>query len=62
MREAWTSRFRRFLDDSLGSLSELADLLRFAHDGEFLNDEAWAAGCNEMRDKAATLTWRLARP
>ncbi len=54
------AEFRRFLDYSLGSLSELAYLLRFAHDGEFLTDEAWAR-LQQMRDKAAILTWRLAR-
>ena len=54
------AEFRRFLDYSLGSLSELAYLLRFAHDGQFLSDEAWAR-LQQMRDKAAILTWRLAR-
>jgi hypothetical protein len=43
-----------------GSLSELAYLLRFARDGQFLTDEAWAK-LQQMRDKAAILTWRLAR-
>jgi four helix bundle protein len=52
--------FRRFLGYSLGSLSELAYLLRFAHDVQFLTDEAWAR-LQQMRDKAAILTWRLAR-
>ena len=54
------AEFRRFLDYSLGSLSELAYLLRFAHDTQFLTDEAWAK-LQQMRDKAAILTWRLAR-
>ena len=54
------AEFRRFLDYSLGSLSELAYLLRFAHDTQFLTDEAWAR-LQQMRDKAAILTWRLAR-
>jgi four helix bundle protein len=54
------AEFRRFLDYSLGSLSELAYLLRFAHDTQFLTDEAWAR-LQQMRDKAAMLTWRLAR-
>jgi four helix bundle protein len=52
--------FRRFLDYSLGSLSELAYLLRFAHDVQFLTDDAWAK-LQQMRDKAAILTWRLSR-
>ena len=54
------AEFRRFLDYSLGSLSELAYLLRFAHDTQFLTDEAWAR-LQQMRDKAAILTWRLSR-
>jgi four helix bundle protein len=54
------AEFRRFLGYSLGSLSELAYLLRFAHDGQFLTDEAWAR-LQQMRDKAAILTWRLVR-
>ena len=54
------AEFRRFLDYSLGSLSELAYLLRFARDSRFLTDEAWAK-LQQMRDKAAILTWRLAR-
>src|SRR6478609_9521998 len=52
------AEFRRFLDYSLGSLSELAYLLRFARDEQFLTDEAWAK-LQQMRDKAAILTWRL---
>ena len=54
------AEFRRFLDYSLGSLSELAYLLRFAHDTQFLTDEAWAR-LQQMRDKAAILTWPMAR-
>jgi four helix bundle protein len=54
------AEFRRFFDYSLGSLSELAYLLRFARDNQFLTDEAWAT-LQHMRDKAAILTWRLSR-
>ena len=54
------AEFRRFLDYSLGSLSELAYLLRFAHDTQLLTDETWTR-LQQMRDKAAMLTWRLAR-
>jgi len=54
------AEFRRYLDYSLGSLSELAYLLRFARDEQFLTDEAWAK-LQQMRDKAAILTWRLSR-
>ena len=53
------AEFRRFLDYSLGSLSELAYLLRFARDEQFLTDDAWTK-LQQMRDKAAILTWRLA--
>jgi four helix bundle protein len=52
--------FRRFLNYSIASLSELAYLLRFARDAEFLTDDAWKA-LQQLRDKAAILTWRLAR-
>jgi four helix bundle protein len=54
------AEFRRFLDFSLGSLSEVAYLLRFARDAQFLTDEAWA-NLQQLRDKAAMLTWRLSR-
>jgi four helix bundle protein len=54
------AEFRRFLNYSIGSLSELAYLLRFARDAELLTDEAWKA-LQQLRDKAAILTWRLAR-
>jgi four helix bundle protein len=54
------AEFRRFLDISLGSLSELAYLLRFAHDSKLLATQSWEALQN-LRDKAALLTWRLAR-
>src|SRR5215218_4143451 len=37
------SEFRRFLGYSLGSLSEVAYLLRFARDSQLLTDEAWEA-------------------
>jgi four helix bundle protein len=54
------AEFRRFLDYSLGSLSELAYLLRFARDVHLLTNDVWAK-LQQMRDKAAILTWRLAR-
>jgi four helix bundle protein len=54
------AEFRRFLGYSLGSLSELAYLLRFARDGRFLTDEAWKE-LQQLRDRAAILTWRLSR-
>jgi four helix bundle protein len=54
------AEFRRFLDISLGSLSELAYLLRFARDCTLLSAEAWE-NLQSLRDQAAILTWRLAR-
>ena len=54
------AEFRRFLDYSIGSLSEVAYLLRFARDAELLTDGAWK-DLQQLRDKAAILTWRLSR-
>lgn len=50
--------FRRYLDISLGSLSELSYLLRFSRDLGLLTTEAYHA-LNQLRDRAGTLTWRL---
>ena len=50
--------FRRFLDITLGSLSELSVALRLARDLEYLTAEQ----CNELerlRNHAGVLTWRL---
>jgi four helix bundle protein len=54
------AEFRRFLDYSLGPLFELAYPLRFALDRRFLTNETWGK-LQQMRDKAAILTWSLAR-
>ena len=50
--------FRRYLDISLGSLSELSYLLRFSRDRGILDDETFQI-LSELRNRAGTLTWRL---
>ncbi|MEP7227691.1 MAG: four helix bundle protein [Gemmatimonadales bacterium] len=50
--------FRRYLDISLGSLSELSYLLRFSKDRGTLDEETFCV-LNELRSKAGVLTWRL---
>jgi four helix bundle protein len=50
--------FRRYLDISLGSLSELSYLLRFSKDRGLLEEETFRA-LNELRNQAGVLTWRL---
>ena len=54
------AELRRFLDISLGSLSELGYLLRLARDLELISTQAWEA-VESQRDEAARLTWRLYR-
>jgi len=49
---------RRFLDHSLGSLSELCYIIRLAHELEILSDEA-ALELESLRDEAGKLTWGL---
>ena len=53
-----TREFRRYLDTSLGSLSELSYLLRFSRDLGILDDETFQS-LDELRNRAGTLTWRL---
>ena len=50
--------FRRYLDVSLGSLSELSYLLRFSKDLGLLDTESYSV-LDQLRDRAGTLTWRL---
>ena len=52
--------FRRFLDISLGSLSELAYCLRLGHDLRYITKEQWARA-DALRDEAGRLTWALYR-
>jgi four helix bundle protein len=54
------AEFRRFLDISLGSLSEVGYLLRFARDAGMLETLVWEE-LQTQRDTAARLTWLLAR-
>jgi four helix bundle protein len=50
--------FRRYLDISLGSLSELSYLLRFSKDCGILNEETFRS-LEELRSRAGVATWRL---
>ena len=52
--------FRRFLDISLGSLSELSYILLFARDLEYLKPEEWGE-VEALSDHAGRLTWGLYR-
>ena len=50
--------FRRYLDISLGSLSELSYLLRFSKDCGVLNEEGFRT-LDRLRSQAGVVTWRL---
>src|SRR6266550_5673814 len=50
--------FRRFLDISLGSLSEVGYILRFARELELLSSSGWAE-LDGQQQRAHYLTWRL---
>jgi four helix bundle protein len=52
--------FRRFLDISLGSLSELSYTLMLARDLEILGQNEWLQ-LNELQGKAGGVTWLLYR-
>ena len=52
--------FRRFLDISLGSLSELSYILLLARDLGYLRREGWGE-LETLRDHAGRLTWGLYR-
>jgi four helix bundle protein len=52
--------FRRYLDISLGSPSELSYLLRFSRDRELLRLGEWQR-LDELRNRAGQLVWRLYR-
>jgi len=55
-----TREFRRFLDISLGSLSELSYILQLARDLGYLKPEEWGE-VEALRDHAGRLTWGLYR-
>ena len=50
--------FRRYLDISLGSLSEISYLLRFSSDMGFLASEEWQR-LDLMRNRTGRLVWDL---
>jgi four helix bundle protein len=52
--------FRRFLNVSLGSLSELSYVLRLARDLDYLKADKWGE-IEALRDHAGRLTWGLYR-
>src|SRR5213593_1541221 len=52
--------FRRFLDISLSSLTEVGYALRFSRDAGLLADEDWSA-LNDRQCRARFLTWQLYR-
>ncbi len=52
------AEFRRFLDMSLGSLSELSVVLRLARDLEYVPEDVWNE-LERLRNHAGVLTWRL---
>ena len=52
--------FRRFLDISLSSLTEVGYALRFAHEAGYLDESAWN-DLNDRQNRARFLTWRLYR-
>ena len=55
-----TREFRRFLDISLGSLSELSYILQLARELGYLKPEEWGQ-VEALRDHAGRLTWGLYR-
>ncbi len=52
--------FRRFVDISLGSLSELAYILRLARDLDYLTQEVWSE-IDALRDRTGQVVWGLYR-
>jgi len=52
--------FRRFLDISLSSLTEVGYALRFSREAGLLPDEDWSA-LNDRQCRARFLTWQLYR-
>jgi four helix bundle protein len=52
--------FRRFLDISVSSLSEVGYALLFAKEAGFLDEELWK-DLSDRQNRARFLTWRLYR-
>jgi len=53
-----SAEFRRFIDISIGSLAELAYILRLVHDLKLLSDADWKR-LDTLRGRAGFMTWRL---
>ncbi len=53
-----SAEFRRFLDISLGSLTELGYILRISRELGILPEEFWAK-LNDQQSRARFLTWKL---
>lgn len=58
MHEKGSSEFRKFVDVSLGSLSELAYLLRLSNDLNLISNQEWEQ-IEVMLTRASKLTWGL---
>lgn len=52
------SEFRRFIDISIGSLAELAYILRLVRDLKLLPEDHWKQ-LDALRGRAGFMTWRL---
>jgi len=55
-----SAEFRRFLDISLGSLTELGYTLRMSKELGFLPEPSWAR-LDDLQNRARFLTWKLYR-
>ena len=53
-----STEFRRFLDISLGSLSEVGYIIRFARELELLGVSEWKE-LDDQQQRARYLTWKL---
>src|SRR6266481_9851815 len=53
-----SAEFRRFIDISVGSLAELAYILRLVRDLKLLSAEEWSQ-LERLRGRAGFMTWRL---
>lgn len=53
-----SAEFRRFIDISIGSLAELAYILRLVRDLKLLSDADWKR-LDAFRSRAGFMTWRL---
>lgn len=55
-----SAEFRRFIDISIGSLAELAYILRLVRDLSLLSVDDWTR-LEALRGRAGFMTWRLYR-